>query len=127
MKVIRPLLLLFIAGCFSSGCNTPNADFGTTTDAVSYGAVVIPMSIVAVPVALVEWTGWKIITSGPKRKVYASGGVSVSDFQRAIVNVEGGQCLPELQTEPDGSMLFKYSGKKAIYYGRFKGNHAIEY
>jgi hypothetical protein len=127
MKALLLPLLLLVVGCLSSGCNTPNEDFSTSSEEVTYAAVVVPMTIVAAPVALVEWTGWKIATSGPKPKVYASGGVSMSEFQKAIENVEGGNCIPDLKVGPDKIFLFEYHGKKANYYGRFKDNRAIEY
>jgi hypothetical protein len=127
MKTLQPLLLLLMAGVLLSGCNTPNEDFSTPSEEVTYTAVVVPMTIAAAPVALVEWAGWKIATSGPKPKVYASSGVSVSEFQKAVENVEGGNCIPDLKVGPDRIFLFEYHGKKANYYGRFKNNKAIEY
>ena len=127
MKILRLLSLIVVTGYLSSGCNTPNEDFSTPSEEVAYTAVVVPIAIAAAPVALVEWAGWKIANSGPKPKVYASGGVSVSEFQKAIENVEGGNCMPDLKVGPDKVFLFEYHGKKANYYGRFKDNKAIEY
>jgi hypothetical protein len=119
-----------MAGFLSSGCNTPNEDFGTTSDEVTTGAAIVVLGVPGTVIVAPMWLasqGWKVIKSRPRPKAYAPAGITVSDFQTSIEKVEGGQCLPELQSEPDGSMIFKYSGKKAIYYGRFKGNHAIDY
>jgi hypothetical protein len=117
--------MILLSACLV-GCHTePDADL-TTKDAVVAGALIMPGVVVATPMWLAS-QGWKIITSRPRVEAYAPAGITVSDFQTSIEKVEGGQCLPELQNGPDGSIFFKYSGKKAIYYGRFKGNQAIEY
>ena len=85
------------------------------------------MTITAAPFALVDWAGWKIATSGPKPKVYASDGVSVSEFQKVIENVEGGNGIPDLKVGRDKIFLFEYYGKKTNCYGRFKDNKAINH
>ena len=85
------------------------------------------MTITAAPFALVDWAGWKIATSGPKPKVYASDGVSVSEFQKVIENVEGGNGIPDLKVGRDKISLFEYYGKKTNCYGRFKDNKAINH
>jgi len=128
MKFIRhiTLFLLTLSCATLVGCRTdPDADL-TPKDAVVAGALIVPGVVIASPVWLVS-EGWKVITSRPRPEAYAPEGITVSGFQASIEKVEGGQCLPELQSQPDGSMLYKYSGKKAIYYGRFKNNHAVDF
>jgi hypothetical protein len=120
------IIFLILSSSALVGCHTdPDADL-TPKDAVEAGALIVPGVVVATPAWLAS-EGWKVITSRPRPEAYAPEGITVSDFQSSIEKVEGGQCLPELQSQPDGSLLYKYSGKKAIYYGRFKSNHAIDY
>ena len=120
------IIFLALSSAALVGCRTnPDADL-TPQDTVVAGALIVPGVAVATPAWLAS-EGWKVITSRPRPKAYAPEGITVSDFQTSIEKVEGGQCLPELQSQPDGSMLYKYSGKKAIYYGRFKSNHAVDY
>jgi hypothetical protein len=121
-----------VSGCFVigalvlAGCNTPKGADGSTADGLILAPLVVIGAVIVSPIYVADKT-WELSSEGVKTHVYASPGTTLGDFRRAIDEAEGQDCHADLERQTDDVMLLKYRGKKAVYYGRFRDGHAIQY
>ncbi len=106
MKTHR-LFLVFL-GCVLAGC--------TSSDNNPYG--------ITWGIATVAYTGYDAVKCGLMKHGYAAPGTTYPEFEAAIEKIEKISFVdPEFSPSPncitDDAFLFKYEGRKAIYYGRF--------
>src|SRR5438105_1640612 len=103
---VHCLFLVSLAG-LSTGCSTPDNPYGLTW-----------------AVGTLAYTAYDTTKTALMKHAYATPGATYPDFEAAIKKVEKiNEVHPEFQPSPnffaDHSFLFKYEGRKAIYYGRF--------
>ena len=100
-------LLLALLGCVLAGCESPDNPYGFTWAA-----------------STLAYTGYDAAKSGLMKHVYAAPGTAFPDFETVIEKTEKISSIPTVfypSKNPitDHSLLFRYEGRKAIYYGRF--------
>jgi hypothetical protein len=109
---MKPLcLFLGLLGCLFAGCKSPDAEYG------DFG--IFMLGLASYPV-----TGYETVKSGLMKHVYAAPGTTYPDFEAAIEKVEKINSVPAtFSSSPnfatDHSYLFRYEGRKTVYYGRF--------
>jgi hypothetical protein len=104
-------LFLVLLGGLLAGCRSPNEEYG------NFGILMFGVASCAV-------TGYDTVKTGLMKHVQAAPGTTLSDFEAAIEQTEKISSVPAgLGPSPnfttDHSSLFKYEGRKAVYYGRF--------
>jgi hypothetical protein len=102
----RCFVLVFL-GCVLAGCGSRDNPYGLLW-----------------ATATVSVTGYYATKDELMRHVYASTGTTLADFETIIEKTEGTKSVsPEFTPGPnpstDHSLLFKYEGRNAVYYGRF--------
>src|ERR1700683_837244 len=102
----RCFFLVFL-GCVLAGCGSRDNPYGLLW-ATATGAD----------------TGYYAAKDELMKHVYAPPGTTLADFETIIKKAEGTNSVsPEFTPGPnastDHSLLFKYEGRKAVYYGRF--------
>ncbi len=115
-----------IASFVLCSCRTQDGEDMSPGDALVYAPLVVITAIIVSPVYIADKT-WELSSDGMKTHVYASPGTTLGDYERAIDKTEGDTCHPEIEKQSDDVMSFKYRGKKAVYYGKFRDGHAIKY
>jgi hypothetical protein len=102
----RGFVLVFL-GCVLAGCASRDNPYGFLW-----------------ATATVAGTGYYAAKDELMRHVYAPPGATLADFETIIEKTEGTHSVsPEFTPGPnaitDHSLLFKYEGRNAVYYGRF--------
>lgn len=113
MKTRRFFLVLL--GCVLAGCKSPDEEYG------DFGILMLGVASYPISGAI---TGYDTVKSGLMKHVYAAPGTTCPDFEAAIEKTEKISSVPaDFGPSPhfaaDHSYLFKYEGRKAVYYGRF--------
>jgi hypothetical protein len=103
---MRCFFLVFLA-CVLAGCGSSENLYGFTW-----------------AISTVAFTGYDASKCALMRHVYAAPGATLPDFETVIEKTEKTKSVnPEFNPSPnaitDHAFLFKYEGRKAIYYGRF--------
>jgi hypothetical protein len=103
-------ILLVLLGSLIVGCNSP-----APTNADIIFLWVIPGA---------AYTGYDTVKDSLMKHGYAAPGTTSSDFEAGIEKVEqipsvSADFFPSPHFAADHSYLFKYEGRKAVYYGRF--------
>jgi hypothetical protein len=103
---IHCFFLAFLA-CVLAGCGSSENPYGFTW-----------------AISTLAYTIYDASKCGLMRHVYAAPGATFPDFETAIEKTEKIKSVtPEFNPSPnaitDHAFLFKYEGRKAIYYGRF--------
>jgi len=104
-------VFLVLLGSFLAGCGSPDEEYGDS------GLIMWGIASFAV-------TGYDTVKSGLMKHGYAAPGTTYPDFEATIEKIEKNRSVPaEFGRSPnfttDHSYLFKYEGRKAVYYGRF--------
>ena len=113
MKTTRCLLILL--GGLLAGCSSPDEEYG------DFGLLMFGLAAYPITGAI---TGYDTVKSGLMKHVQAAPDTTLPDFEAAIEKAEKISSVPaEFGPSPnftaDHSSLFKYEGRKAVYYGRF--------
>jgi hypothetical protein len=105
------VIFLVLLGSLLVGCASPNEEYGNT-------------GIIIWGIASYVVNGYDTVKDSLMKHGYAAPGTTSSEFKTAIEKIEKISSVPaDFDPSPnfatDHSYLFKYEGRKAVFYGRF--------
>lgn len=108
-------VFIILLCCILPGCDSPKEEPG------EFQMLMVGVASYPVTGAI---NGYDTVKDGLMKHVYAAPGTTCLDFEAAIEKIEKIRSVPEeFGRSPnftaDHSYLFRYEGRKAVYYGRF--------